>query len=360
MANFLDLSKAFDCVSHKILLKKLKLYGFDQNSMSLMESYLLNREQYVTYDCSKSANVPINLGVPQGSILGPTLFLVYVNDFTDCLDKEVDVILYADDTTTINKHNNLHDLKNKVKITQSKVDEWYRANQLCQNKDKSEEIIFSLRSTDGTPSGSVKFLGVILDRLLTWEEHVDYICQKISKNLYLLRKLSRYLSQFCLINAYFGLIHSNISYAILAWGHSPHAKQVFKLQRKAIRIISGLNYRDNCKTEFSRLNILTVPSIFIQQCLIYVKNNENNYTHHYQIHSYPTRHRDFIIPSNNRLCKTRDGINYFGIQFHNKLPLQIKTLDQRHFKIKVKNILARNAFQNFEEFLDYDFSKECM
>lgn len=357
-SQFLDLTKAFDCVSHKILIDKLHFYGFSDNSVNLLNSYITNRYQYVSSQNINSNLLPIKYGVPQGSVLGPTLFLIYINDLP-CINMDTNFVLFADDTTITKSFKHVKDLISEINSAQNTVHDWFIANQLAKNDSKTENVVFTLKNMDNCDLGvtnEVKFLGVYLDKKLTWESHANYICRKVSKNIYLLRNLSCNVSEKTLLTAYHGLIHSVISYAILIWGHSAASKTVFGIQRKAIRIIAGIKYRDDCKPEFIRLSILTLPCVFILQSLLYVKENEDNFITYSQIHSYPTRNRDKININFLRLKKTQNSTNYYGILFYNALPAHVKQLDLNRFKTSVKNFLLRGAFYSFEEFLDADFN----
>lgn len=233
-SQFLDLTKAFDCVSHEILVNKLHYYGFTADSVGLIESYLKNRQQYVMYKNSKSKFLKVKTGVPQGSVLGPVLFLIYVNDLPTSVDDKTMPILFADDTSLTRTNNNIDELLNDTMNMQSMIQKWFVSNQLNLNVTKSETIVFSLRNTrtDDNPQ-SVKFLGVYLDPKLSWEQHIIRTCKKISKNIYLLRSLANRLSRNILITTYHSLIHSVISYAILIWGHATSVTTVFTLQKKS-------------------------------------------------------------------------------------------------------------------------------
>jgi hypothetical protein len=233
---FLDLSKAFDTLDPLILLDKLNYYGIDNIEAKLFKSYLTDRTQYVDFDDTSSATLPISTGVPQGSILGPLLFIIYMNDIAE-ITNLFDMIIYADDTTlqsTLNCFNpdpkvNIND---KINIEINHISEWLSSNKLSLNIGKSKFMIFhhpnkkfnepqiainNIQIEQGT---SFNFLGITIDKQLTWKQHVDKICGKISRAIGILNKLKNLLPLQIKINMYNSMISSHINYGILAWGNN--------------------------------------------------------------------------------------------------------------------------------------------
>ena len=208
IVTFLDLSKAFDCVSHSILLKKLSAYNIDEESCKLLKSYLENRQQLVKFNKTFSDHLPINQGVPQGSILGPLLFLIFVNDLPTNLNS--DSVLYADDTTLLNKL--ISDVAPDMVSAeaQSEAFDWFTANNLVLNVDKSTTMIFTLKKVEIPPSfqSNTNFLGFSLDSKLSWVSHGENTAKKISKNIFLLRHLKENLPREYLRNIYFELFQT--------------------------------------------------------------------------------------------------------------------------------------------------------
>ena len=235
---FCDLSKAFDCVSHSLLLKKLKFYKFSATSIQLIHSYLADRTQVVKVGGVSSAERVIDIGVPQGSVLGPILFLIYVNDLPFNGGTE-NFTLFADDTTISLASDNVDEVRIGLGDVESSAKAWFAANELILNEQKTNMMIFSLRNMDnhiqGTPA--VKFLGLQIDNLLRWDVHIDCLCKRLNSAVFAIRNLSRSVSVDVLRTAYYALFHSLMSYGVLIWGHAAQAERVFKLQRRVIRIL---------------------------------------------------------------------------------------------------------------------------
>ena len=353
--HFLDLSKAFDCVTHDILLRKLYYYNFQPPSINLIMSYLKNRTQSVSIENRSSCTYSVNYGVPQGSILGPILFLLYTNDLPDYL-KEVDVTLYADDTC-IGTAGVTADLAfNANQNSMKKAAEWFSANRLHLNKTKCVSMLFTLRPCECSIECAeyTKYLGVIIDKELTWCQHDNYMSDKISKNTFLLRNLANNLSLNCLCMAYYALIHSLLNYSILVWGHSSSLSRLFKLQRRSIRIIANIGYREDCRAYFKSLKILTLPSLYIYRCLEFITRHTELYPKVNLYHNYRTRHEDICF-RNLRLTKSRDAINYFCIKFLNTLPDEVRRYNSHDFLKNVKQYLIRRAFYSLDEYLNNNF-----
>ena len=338
---FLDLKKAFDTVNHGILCQKLFKYGIRGIAMQWIKDYLNERTQFVSYNYVESHPLKVKCGVPQGSILGPLLFLLYVNDVANASDSLLPVV-FADDTNVFMKGKSVQELGLKMNIELDKLVLWLNSNKLSLNISKTHFMIFRSRykKTDGDIElkigGSViervlctKFIGVLLDEKLLWDRHVQFIKPKISKGIGILCKARKVLNEQILITLYNSIIYPYLNYCVEVWGSaaSVHVSTLLKLQKKAVRILTSSPFRATTDPLFKRLGLLKIQQIFIQSIASlmfkYTKGTlpslfDTFFIRNYEVSNRTTRNsQKFKIPfCKTEICKT--SIKVQGPKIWNK------------------------------------------
>ena len=299
----IDFSKAFDMVDHDILIDKLHKYGIRGNALKWMQSYLQGRQQYVTIDGSESTKTPIIHGVPQGSILGPLLFIIYINDLPN-IYKIAKFILYADDANIIITGKDVNEVKSKVDELATALTSWVDCNGLKLNLDKTNYMIFSNNRTHSEHNynikianryikriDSTKFLGVIINEKLNWNQHIAAIKQKMSRHLGIMYKLKGIIPLSARLSIYHSFVQSHLNYCSLIWGFSTKTNidGLFAIQKKGIRaVIPGFVnyfYKDgkiphHTKPAFTEYNILTIHSIIVKNALLFLYRCHRHHDNH--------------------------------------------------------------------------------
>ena len=365
---FLDLAKAFDTIDHNILIKKLSVYGIRNNQLNWFISYLGNRMQLVSCNGVTSSVKHIAFGVPQGSILGPLLFILYINDLPN-VSPDLFFILFADDTNVFNSHKSIEALVNHTNTELQKIAIWFQANKLTLNIDKTNFIIFRshqkalplpdpnliIMGTSITQVTSTKFLGVFVDQHLSWKQHISSISCKVSKNLGILSRTARILPSHIRLSLYFTLIYPYLTYCNLVWAsaYKTNLSNLQILQKRAIRFIANIPPATHTQAEFFNLKLLKISQIRHYQVGIFMYRYLHNllpptYQHFFSlnsdIHTHPSRNPySLYIPfarTNTRLASIRCD----GPRKWNDIPLHIRTLPSVHlFKRELRSYILLEA-----------------
>ena len=329
---YMDLSKAFDTLDHTILLKKLEYYGVNGTELQWFKNYISNRKQYVEIAGHQSSLANITTGVPQGSILGPLLFLIYMNDIPFS-SKHFDFILFADDTS-LKSYMNIHShtfskksVSDMINAELAKVHDWLAVNKLSLNVKKTKFMVFHTRQKNlqlHIPELKIgdkiidrvenfDFLGLTLNENMCWKPHVNKIASKISKYVGILNRLKRYVPSHILQMIYNSIVQSNLNYCILAWGYNCGRLKV--LQRKAIRTITNSKYNAHTSPLFKKLSLLKLEDMFKINMLKWYHKYVNGKLPHYfkgykiqtqeEIHNHDTRNKSEVTRPLSRIQAAR-------------------------------------------------------
>ena len=319
---FLDLSKAFDTVNHKILLKKLEAYGIRGNMHDLLSSYLSNRQQYTECNGAQSENNVIKCGVPQGSTLGPLLFLLYVNDLP--LHTKFYVNLFGDDTVLMLKNRNIDHLQQQVTEQLNGINDWMIYNRLSINYSKTTYFITQPRSKRKLlneinikmgkltiqEQNNAKYLGIHIDRALKWNLQIENVIKKLANAARILYKIRHYIDRQTLINLYYTFAYPHLKYGVLAWGTADKTlmQKITVMQNRIIRIINFKLLKDHVKMSIlhKAMNILQAPDIF--------KLEVGKFMHSFHLHTLPESFQSYVTPTNashKYVARSVTNKNYF-------------------------------------------------
>ena len=334
----LDFAKAFDTVNHEILISKLENYGIRGVALQWLRSYLSNRMQCVEIGDVQSELEFIKCGVPQGSVLGPLLFLIYINDIVNS-STIFKFILFADDTSLYYSCKNARTIEETVNRELAKISDWLSANRLSLNVGKSKLLYFTnndrgiLKDIDIRINNQIlaevsnaKYLGVYIDNKLQWDTHINNIKLRLSKGVSILAKIRHYVPSSVLRSLYFTFINSHIDYNLLNWGTAPTANfdKISSKARKAIRIISFKAYDDEPLPLFKKLSILPLEETLLLKQANFMWKLQTNLIPPSLSTNFKQNNRSQLTISYNRLAQSAKHITYAGPNLWKAIPLNIQ------------------------------------
>ena len=358
---FIDLTKAFDLINHDVLIHKLKIYGFDDSCMQLFKSYLSNRTQSVYSRGVRSSKTCICRGVPQGSILGPILFSLYINDLPLVIPK-AKCNLFADDTSLHHADYTIDDISRCLNRSMKSVDNWCKANDMIIHPEKTESMLVCTRQKRQRLSDNQlnikykdslikqvskhKLLGITIDQNLNWQEHISILIKQVSSTVFQLSQIKHFLNEHSRRLFYFSYIQSRLNYCSIIWGNCCPStiKPLLSLQKRAVRMIRKIKPSEKSMTNiFKDLNILPLSYLVKYNTLLLM----HKVVHHdcpqyiksifcFRSHRYSKR---ALIPKTN-IDLFKMSVSFRGSKEWNALPNTFRELSVLSaFKAKLKILI---------------------
>lgn len=291
----------------------------------------------------------VDHGVQQGSVLGPLMFIIYVNDLPAHIHKPgIHPRLFADDLAILSAHHDCNVLKSLVDDSAIQVLSWTKDNYLVINKSKTQTLHFSLALEE---HNYVQFLGVLLDNRLNWDAHINGLLSRLSTGIYLLRKIRQCVSKQILINVYYAYFYCHLNYGVLLWGNSSSSKRVFVLQKRALRVMFGMKWRQSCRLTFVENGLLTLPALYVYRCILHIRTNLSQQKLGSDVHDHVTRNVSMLRWQRARLTKSQNFVDILGIKLYNNVPNDLKALTDNTFKFKVKELLIKKCLYRVDDFL---------
>lgn len=367
---FLDFSKAYDYIDHKLLKRKLEWYGIEGVPLKWISSYLHNRTQYVKMNIDgttvKSSILTTTMGVPQGSVLGPLLFNVFIIDLCKLFYSTPHThVNYADDNSLLVVAEDIKRLEDESSVVLSEINRWAVTNGQMLNVQKTKYILFKTNRSiaehqliciNNIPtmlSKNIKLLGLNFDDELNWRANIELLTKKLNSISYCIKVLKVYCDESVLRTIYYGSFIAKLKFGIIFWGSSSDATRIFVIQKQVFRIINNIPFRETCRGKFRQMKFLTTPGIYIYECLMFIFKNKQKYVHLQQDHSYGTRSIVVYNYPQHRLSMYEKSLLYSSVKFFNKLPRKIQAIvNLKIFKREIYNLLVEIEPYSITEFLE--------
>lgn len=343
MALFLDLKRAFETIDREILLKKLYNYGVKDTEFKWFKSYMTNRKQRTKVNNIKSSKINNEYGVPQGSILGPLLFIVYINDLPNIL-KNCEIIMYADDTLIFNEDDTEENCREKLMQDINNVILWMKMNKLKLNEKKTKlmeinidsNIQFKINDEVIEKVKSIKYLGFIIDKELKFKEHIEYICKKIGKKIGFFKRIRNKISVTTAINICNTMIKPHFEYCstiLYICCTNAQMERLQKLQNKVMRVILKCSRYTSIQIMLGTLKWLNIRQRLEMNTLSFIQKMKMGYSPDYlrehlqyigDVQPYDLRNAQNFRIQRVTTTSRQNTLFYKGLQLYNMLPNELK------------------------------------
>jgi hypothetical protein len=362
---FLDLTKAFDLVDHRILIEKLKRYVKNDNTVNFLKSFLNDRSQCVFLNGSSSNFGNITVGVPQGSILGPLLFCLFINDLPLCIDSKVTCEMFADDSSLHSISSEIKTLQNDLQTGLSNVGDWCTVNKMVIHPQKTKSIVITSRQkhqraplklnlcvgSDRVEQVKThRVLGITIDDELKWQAHINNVCKIVARNVHLLGKLKFYVDIDARLMFFNAHILSHINYASTVWSGAGevHLKKLNSLHRRAAKSLVSNPYLTTDE-KLRSVNILSLDKQFELNITVLVYKARHGLVPSYirtllATNEYRHDSGKYILPRT-RIDLYKNSFAFSGASIWNSLPLKIRSCTTLSlFRSSVKKYFLSQSF----------------
>lgn len=357
---FIDFKRAFETIDRKKLTNKLAKYGIVENANKWVDDYLSNRYQQTKIGERISSKKQVNFGVPQGTVLGPLLFILYINNIVSCLDRSTIINLFADDTAITVFGEGEEEVRVKMQAELKSLEVWLSSNNLFVNTQKTKVMLFNKKNFENINKLELfgeqleyvvecKYLGLIIDNQLKFSKHADYVIDKVNKKINFFRRLSNNLSMYSRVTVYKSIIAPHFDYCptILFYLNETEKNRLQKIQNRAMRVILKVNRYVRIRDMLECLQFMNIDQRLVYQNLLFIFKMIHNLLPEYMaekitfvndIHNYNTRNAGDIYVPTAKKTSTQNSLFHKGLVIYNSLPQHIKTINSL-------NIFKRNISQ---------------
>lgn len=311
----------------------------------------------------RSDKATLRGSIPQGSVLGCILFLIYINDLPNVIEEHS--ALFADDVSVLFSCSDKKEAESKLNLAMQKIVKWLDFHNLQLNLEKTKviqfkpyqksplPIIFNYNNITLESVNSATVLGIDLDANMNWKPHIERLSKKLSSFIYALQHLKRASDFQTALSVYYAYAYSRMTYGLVLWGNSSELQKIFILQKKCIRILTNIDQMESCKPHFRELNILTLPSMYIFESCKFVRNHINLFTPTTGKIKRNNRNLNKLQLPFSKLKIVTSSPPYMVIKIYNHLPNSIRNIEKLSlFKKLLKTFLINKSYYNLHEYFN--------